>query len=146
MAEDNTMATDDCLFCRIIAGDLPSEKIYEDDDVVAILDLYPVSPGHALVLPKKHTKDFISTDPELLSRVIAKVHKVAGQVTRAMNADGFNLATFNGRASGQEVFHLHFHIIPRKAGDRVHVGWPKIRYREGEMAKVAERIRNVDEG
>ena len=135
------MAKDDCLFCRIIAGELPSEKIYEDDDVVAILDLHPVRPGHALVIPREHTKDFISTSPELLSRVITKVHKVAGLVADAMNADGFNLAAFNGRASGQEVFHLHFHIIPRKAGDGVRVGWPKMEYREGEMAEVARRIR-----
>ena len=137
------MSKDDCLFCGIIEGAIPSEKIYEDDDVVAILDLYPVRPGHALVMPREHTKDFMSTDAELLARVITKVHKVAGLVMKAMDADGFNLSVFNGRASGQEVFHLHFHIIPRKAGDGVRVGWPKMEYKEGEMAEIARKIRNA---
>ena len=136
------MAQDDCIFCKIIDGSIPSEKVYEDDDVVAFLDINPTCPGHSLVILREHTTDFISTDPALLSRLIAGVHKVAGKVTKAMGADGFMLAALNGPAAGQEVFHLHFHVIPRKRGDGALIGFgPKTPYKEGEMTQVAEKIR-----
>jgi len=136
------MAHDDCIFCKIIDGSIPSEKIYEDSDVVAFLDINPTRPGHALVVPREHTKDFISSDPALLSRAIAGVQKVAGKVMSAMDADGFVLAALNGPAAGQEVFHLHFHVIPRKEGDGALIGFgPKTPYKEGEIAEVADKIR-----
>ena len=137
------MPKDDCLFCKIIEGSIPSEKVYEDDEVVAVLDIFPVTPGHTVVMLKEHTKDFISTDPDLVARLFTKVHEVAGRVMKAMEADGFSVALFNGVAAGQEVFHLHVHVIPRKSGDGVRVGWPKTKYAEGEMEKAAAKIRAV---
>jgi len=131
----------DCLFCKIIDGSIPSEKVYEDDKVVAILDINPVTPGHTLVLPREHTDDFISTPPALLAEVMPSVHAVAARVMKGVKADGFAVVVFNGRAAGQEVFHLHVHIIPRKKGDGVRLGWPKTHYADGEMAELAEKIR-----
>ena len=133
----------DCIFCKIIDGTIPSEKIYEDDDVVAMLDISPVTPGHTLVLPRDHAKDFMSTEADVLAKVFPTVQKIAGQVMKGVKADGFSMVVFNGAAAGQEVFHLHIHIIPRKAGDGVRLGWPKTKYGAGEMQKIAEKIRSA---
>jgi len=135
------MSKTDCIFCKIIDGSIPSEKVYEDDDVTAVLDISPVTPGHTLVLPKKHSKDFLSTEADLLTRLAPTVQKIARQVMAGVKADGFSLVVFNGLAAGQEVFHLHIHIIPRKSGDGVRVGWPKAKYEPGQMATIAEQIR-----
>ncbi|HUU68452.1 MAG TPA: HIT family protein [Planctomycetota bacterium] len=135
------MAKTDCIFCKIIDGSISSEKIYEDDDVTAILDISPVTPGHTLVIPKTHSKDFMSTEADVLARLVPTVQKIAKQVVKGVKADGFALVVFNGPAAGQDVFHLHIHIIPRKMGDGVRVGWPKAHYEPGQMAKVAEQIR-----
>ena len=134
------MATD-CIFCKIIDGMIPSERVYEDDKVVAMLDTNPVTPGHTLVLPRTHTKDFLSTPAAVLADVMPRVHAIAAQVVKGVKADGFMMVVFNGPAAGQEVFHLHVHIIPRKKGDGVRLGWPKTQYADGEMSKVAEKIR-----
>jgi len=134
----------DCIFCKIIEGSIPGEKVYEDDDVVAFLDISPTRKGHTLVVPRQHTKDFASTNAELLARLISGVQKVAAKVVKGMGADGFMLATLNGPAAGQEVFHLHFHVIPRWMNDGALIGFgPKENYREGEMAEVAEKIRGA---
>jgi len=134
------MATD-CIFCKIIDGTIPSEKVYEDDKVVAILDINPVTPGHTLVLPREHSKDFLATPAALLADVMPRVQAIAAQVMKATKADGFAMVVFNGPAAGQEVFHLHVHIIPRKKGDGVRMGWPKTQYADGEMSKLAQKIR-----
>jgi len=135
------MAKTDCIFCKIIDGSIPSEKVYEDDDVTAILDVSPVTLGHTLVLPKQHSKDFLSTEADVLARLAPTVQKIARQVMAGVNADGFSILVLNGPAAGQEVFHLHVHIIPRKSGDGVRMGWPKAKYEPGQMAKIAEQIR-----
>lgn len=137
------MAKDDCLFCKIVAGAIPCEKIYEDDEVVAFLDINPVAPGHTLVVPKAHTRDFMSTGAAAAGRIFKKVHAVAGKVMSGTGADGFALTVFNGASAGQEVLHLHVHIIPRKAGDALRLGWPHARYADGEMKRIAGRIRSA---
>jgi histidine triad (HIT) family protein len=138
------MTNDECIFCKIVAGKLPSEKVYEDDDVVAFLDIAPARPGHTLVVPKDHTEDFMHTPPDLLARVMPKVHKVAEMVMQGLDADGLNIAVFNGPVAGQEVFHLHFHIIPRHEGDGMKIGFgPKKPYAEGQMPVVADKIRSA---
>ncbi len=103
----------DCIFCAIAAGEIPSFKIYEDEIVLAYLDINPFSLGHTLVIPKAHSEGLLDTPDETLAAVIARVKKVAAHLKAALPADGFNILQNNGEAAGQTVKHLHFHIVPR---------------------------------
>ena len=107
----------DCVFCAIAAGEIPSFKVYEDDLVLAYLDINPFSKGHTLVIPKEHSKGLLDTDDETLAAVISRVKKVAAHVAASLGCDGFNILQNNGEAAGQTVRHLHFHIVPRWTGD-----------------------------
>ncbi|MFH0779418.1 MAG: HIT family protein [Parcubacteria group bacterium] len=131
----------DCLFCKIIAGEIPSEKVYEDEDVFAFLDIKPVNLGHALVVPKKHCANLLDVDPETLKKTIAAIPKIAKAVMSAFDYQAFNLGVNNGALAGQLVAHLHFHIIPRKEGDG-HLLFPGKPYASAEeMKNVGEKIR-----
>lgn len=132
----------DCIFCKIIAGELPSSKVYEDGEVVAFLDIYPTRPGHTLVVPKIHCDDVVGCDPTALARMIQVAQKIAPAVVKAAGAEGFNLGVNNGSAAGQVIGHLHMHVIPRHNGDGLHL-WPAGKYAEGEMSRLAEKIRKV---
>ena len=99
---------EDCIFCKIVSGDAPSHKIYEDDDIVAFLDIHPVNPGHTLVIPKDHHKDLAETPPEIASKLIQVVQKIKPAVLGAVDADSFNLGVNVGEKAGQVVFHTHF--------------------------------------
>jgi len=132
---------DGCVFCKVVAGEIPAAKLYEDDVVVAFLDIGPISDGHTLVVPKKHCTTVHECDAEVLSAVAARLGKIAGAVVEAMDADGYNVLANNGSAAGQVVEHLHFHIIPRKTGDRVLTQWPSYKYPKGRMDEVAAKIR-----
>ena len=107
----------DCIFCAIAAGEIPSFKVYEDDLVLAYLDINPFSKGHTLVIPKAHSTGLLETDDATLAAVIARVKKVAAHITAKLGCDGFNVMQNNGEAAGQTVRHLHFHIVPRWKGD-----------------------------
>lgn len=107
----------DCIFCAIAAGEIPSFKVYEDDLVLAYLDINPFSKGHTLVIPKAHSTGLLDTDDATLAAVIARVKKVAAHITAKLGCDGFNILQNNGEAAGQTVRHVHFHIIPRWTGD-----------------------------
>ena len=106
----------DNIFAKILRGEIPAFKIYEDDDALAFMDVMPQSPGHALVIPKAPSRNLLDADPEVLSRVIPLVRKIAVASKVAFAADGIQIAQFNEPASGQTVYHLHFHIIPRFDG------------------------------
>lgn len=121
-----------CIFCAIAAGELPSFKIYEDDVVLAFLDINPFSNGHVLVIPKNHSEGLLDTDDATLADVIARVKKVARHIKAALPCDGFNILQNNGEAAGQTVKHLHFHIVPRLAGDDLRFVSVK-----GDMEKLA---------
>jgi len=136
------MNAQDCIFCKIVSGQIPAVKIYEDDVVVAFLDIGPVSEGHTLVLPRQHVKQAHSCPPELLGQVWTRLGKIAGAVASAMNADGYNVLCNNGKAAGQVVDHLHFHVIPRRAGDDVFTQWPSRKYGPGKAEAIAEKIRS----
>lgn len=107
----------DCIFCKIIAGEIPADKIYEDEKVFSILDLRPVNRGHALVMHKTHSKDFLSSSDEILADLMTRVRKIAEAIIKTTGATGFNIHINNGESAGQVVFHLHIHIIPRYSGD-----------------------------
>ncbi|MBQ4125469.1 MAG: HIT family protein [Desulfovibrio sp.] len=131
----------DCIFCMIAEGKIPSSKIYESDTVYAFLDLNPVHKGHTLIIPKKHAKDLLRLPPELGRDVVDAMQKVGRAVMEATGADGFNVVQNNGRAAGQEVEHVHWHVIPRFDGDGL-AFWPQTKYESMEaMNAMAERIR-----
>ncbi len=132
---------DGCVFCKMVAGEIPVTKIYEDEVVLAFLDIGPISDGHTLVIPKTHSPQVHACDPEVLSAVAARLGRIAGAVVAAMGVEGYNVLVNNGSAAGQVVDHLHFHIIPRKMGDRVLSGWPSYKYKTGQIEEIAGRIR-----
>ena len=134
------MKEDKCLFCKIVFGQIPVTKIYEDEAVLAFLDIGPISDGHTLVIPKMHYEKVDECPPEIMAQVASRIGKIAGAVSNAMNSDGYNVLCNNGKAAGQVIDHLHFHIIPRKTGDGVFDHWPSFKYEEGKIQKIAEQI------
>ena len=135
------MSTDDCLFCRMVAGQIPVAKIFEDDVILAFLDIGPISDGHTLVVPKQHFEKLHECPAELLSAVATRLGKVARAMAVAMNYEGYNVLCNNGPAAGQVVEHLHFHIIGRNSGDGLFNRWPSHRYQTGKIEDIADRIR-----
>jgi histidine triad (HIT) family protein len=134
----------DCVFCRIVAGDLPAAFVYRDPDVVGFLDLFPVHAGHTLIVPRHHASDLLDCPPDLAGRLFAAGARVAAAVVKATGADGFNLWTANGEAAGQTVFHLHLHIMPRFVGDRFGLRFPLDRRQapRDELEAMAAAIRS----
>lgn len=112
------------IFTKIVKGEIPCNKVYEDSKTLAFLDIQPVNEGHTLVITKKEYKDFLDMPEDELGSFMKTVHKVAKAVKNAVNADGVNVTTNIGKAAGQEVFHVHFHIIPRFLDDGLRM-WPK---------------------
>ncbi len=135
------MGVQDCIFCKIASGQISATKIYEDEVVVAFLDIGPISDGHTLVMPRQHFEKVHSCPPELLGQIWTRLGRIAGEVASAVGADGYNVLCNNGRAAGQVVDHLHFHIVPRKTGDGVFAQWPSYKYRPGQAEIIAEKIR-----
>ena len=109
----------DCVFCAIAAGEIPCFKVYEDELVLAYLDINPFSEGHTLVIPKAHTTGLLDTPDETLAALLARVKKVAAHLKTALGCDGFHILQNNGAAAGQTVGHIHFHIVPRRNGDPI---------------------------
>jgi len=138
MQENNKKG--DCLFCKIIAGEIPSYNIYEDGEITAFLDISPVNNGHTLVLPKKHVENLLEMDDETISSVFIKVRDISKAVMKSMNADGFNIEINNYKAAGQLVDHAHIHIVPRFESDGLR-HWPGKKLAEHEMREIAEKIK-----
>ena len=131
----------DCIFCRIVAGEIPSFKLLEDDRILSFMDINPASEGHCLVIPKAHAPNLFESDDESLDAVVTAARRVADAVRRTVNPPGISLTQANGPAAGQSVFHLHFHVIPRRPDDELLFNWEP---RPGDMdaiGKLAERIR-----
>ena len=133
----------DCIFCRIANGEIPSATVFEDEQVRVILDLGPAARGHALVLPKEHFKDSTEAPEALLGHMMAVGASVGAAEMKAFGADGFNLIQNNGEAAGQSVFHLHLHVIPRKAGDGAVGLWAPGKTTPEEMQETAQAIREA---
>lgn len=107
------MKHDDCLFCKIVAGDIPAAKVYEDEHVLAFMDISQVTTGHTLIIPKVHTKDIYDTPEDVASELFKRVPKISRAIKKAFNPAGINLLNNNEAPAGQSVFHLHIHLIPR---------------------------------
>ena len=106
-----------CIFCDIIAGKIPSKTVYEDEDVLAILDISQVTYGHTLVMPKKHVRNIVDSDEETVLKTVSVVHRLAGKIRTNTGAPALNILSNCGEEAGQSVDHLHFHIIPRYGKD-----------------------------
>ena len=129
----------DCIFCKIINGDIPSYKIYEDEEVLAFLDINPVALGHTLVIPKEHYETVFDAQEESFGKLSAKVAKVAKKINNALDCDGINILQNNGKASGQVIFHVHFHLIPRKEDDGV-LTFPNVIGEKVNFEEIAKKI------
>jgi histidine triad (HIT) family protein len=133
---------EDCVFCKIIRGEIPCSQLYEDDQVLAFLDIAPFNYGHALVIPKDHHHSITTLPSDFHARIMAVASKVAVAQMRALKAEGFNLVLNNGRCAGQEVPHVHLHVIPRFVDDQPIFKAAKKKYDSTEeMLKTAESIR-----
>lgn len=130
----------DCLFCKIVAGEIPSDKLYEDSATLAIVDIFPTSVGHALVLPKAHYADLLETPDDVAAAMLATAKLVAAASMKALGAPAFNLGVNTGVAAGQIVMHTHFHVMPRYEGDGL-VHWPKLALTKEQMAEAAAKVR-----
>lgn len=134
----------DCVFCKIAAGEIPSAKVYEDDDVLAFMDISPAAHGHVLVVPKAHFPNLLEADDEAVAKVMAVAKRVAQAQMKVLGADGVNVFQTNFPAAGQTVFHLHFHVIPRFDGDGLFKNWPPRPYASPEeAARIADSIRSA---
>lgn len=134
------MTGNNCIFCKMVGGEIPVTKIYEDEVVLAFLDIGPLSDGHTLLIPKEHFEKLHDCPSKLLGEICSRLGKIAKAVASAMNAEGYNVLCNNGTAAGQLVEHLHFHIIPRNTGDGVFDRWPAFKYPEGQIEAVAAKI------
>lgn len=133
----------DCVFCKIVNWETPSQRVYEDEQLIAFLDINPINWGHTLIIPRIHYANVLDTPPEVLGEMIKLTKKVGAAVTKATSCDGFNVGVNNGRAAGQLVDHVHIHVIPRFADDGLK-SWPsRSRYPEGEMGATAKKIKAV---
>lgn len=131
----------DCLFCKIIAGEIPAFKLYEDEETFAFMDINPANEGHALVVPKEHSKDLYSVSDAAIKASVVTARKVALALQKTVDFDGLNLLQCNGPAAAQSVFHFHMHVLPRRDQDELKLNWgPK----PGDMEAIrqlAERIK-----
>ena len=134
------MDANECVFCKIARGEIPSNKVFEDEKVLAFLDIGPVSTGHTLVIPKQHYEKLHEVPAGILSSITVCVGRVAKAVSQAVRSDGYNVLCNNGKAAGQLVDHVHFHIIPRNDGDGVFNRWPAGSYEEGQAEEIRKRI------
>lgn len=117
------MKNENCIFCKIAAGEIPSTTIYEDDDFRVILDIEPASKGHALILPKEHYANLYELPEELAAKALVVAKKVVSEMKEIVGCDGYNVLQNNGEAAGQTVFHFHIHLIPRYKEDGVTITW-----------------------
>lgn len=133
------MTDENCIFCKIIAGEIPSTAVYEDDDFRAILDVNPAARGHVIILPKKHAANIFELEDEEAAKIFPVAKKIATALKKTYQCDGVNVLQNNGEAAGQTVFHLHVHVIPRYYDDDVNIMW-----KPGEtpdLEVVAEEIK-----
>ena len=135
------MSEAECVFCKMVAGQIPIAKIYEDEFVISFLDISPISDGHTLVAPKQHFETLHDCPAQLLANVGSQLGKIAKAVVSGVNSNGYNILCNNGRAAGQLVKHLHFHIIPRSSGDGIFGHWPSYKCPEAKMEMIAGAIR-----
>ena len=135
------MKKDDCIFCKIANGQIPSATVYEDEDFRVILDIAPAAKGHALILPKEHYDNLWELGEKEAEKLMEIAKKVSKAQKEGLSCDGINVLQNNGTAAGQSVFHFHMHLIPRYEKDGMLIPWKTLSYEEGEAAAVCEKIK-----
>ena len=130
----------ECIFCKIVAGEIPSARVYEDETKLAFMDIGPIQPGHTLLIPKAHYERLTDLPDDLAADLARVLPRLGRAVVTAADADGFNIHQTNGTCSGQVVPHVHIHIIPRHDGDGYSFHWKAGSYSEGEMEAWRTRI------
>lgn len=133
---------EDCIFCKIVKGELPSFKLYEDSEIVSFLTIAPINEGHALVVPKEHYKDLFDTPKELLEKIISKSQKISNAIKQTTGCSGINIVQNNGKSAGQEIMHYHMHLIPRHEDDGLEQ-WHGKEKTPDEIKTVAEKIKSA---
>jgi len=131
----------DCIFCKIIAGDIPSYKVYEDDKVIAFFDILPISPGHTIIVPKNHVADVEDLSDEEISAMAVALKKIGAAVLKGLGVKGYSVFLDNKSAANQHVPHVHFHLVPRAEGDGLE-RWPQSGYSEGEAEHCLKQVQN----
>ena len=132
---------ENCIFCKIANGEIPSATLYEDEDFRVILDLGPASKGHALILPKSHAANIYELQDETAGKAMILAKKMATKLRDGLNCDGFNIVQNNGEIAGQTVFHFHMHLIPRKAGDQAVPEWEHLSLSDDEMKEICDKMK-----
>lgn len=135
------MKDNNCIFCKLANGEIPTATIYEDEDFRVILDANPAAKGHALILPKEHYANLYELDDELAGKSMILAKKMITKLTKALDCDGYNIVQNNGEAAGQTVFHYHVHMIPRHKDDKVGLGWTMHELTEEEKEDVLSKIK-----
>lgn len=130
-----------CIFCRLIKGEIPAAGVFEDDETLAFMDIGPVTPGHVLVVSKRHAANLFELSADEAAAVMRTAHKVAHAVREAFDPPGLTLLQANGRAGNQTVFHFHMHIVPRHADDGIALSWPRQEPGRDVLEAYAARIR-----
>lgn len=134
------MVKEDCIFCKIANGIIPSKTLYEDERFRVILDLGPAARGHALILPKEHYADLYELPEDTAAEAMKLARKMAARMTEKLQCEGFNLVQNNGEVAGQTVFHFHMHLIPRYQDDNQHIGWNPLSPSQEELEVVRRQI------
>ncbi len=134
-------ADPDCIFCKIIAGEIPCFKIFENEDSFAFMDINPANEGHALVIPKEHAADVHAVSDDAITATVRTAKRVAAAVDKTLSPDGLNLLQCNGPAAAQSVMHFHMHVLPRKNGDELKLNWGLEAGDMDAIAQLAEKIR-----
>jgi histidine triad (HIT) family protein len=134
----------DCLFCGIVEGSVPSETIDSDERTIAFMDIAPATPGHALVVPRKHSADLLEIEADDLSAAAIAAQRLAGRIKEVLDADGIDLINACGAAAWQTVFHFHIHVVPRYEDDPLKLPWVPEEGDKGEIAELAKKLRGED--
>lgn len=134
------MKKEDCIFCKLANGEIPTNSIYKDDDFKVILDASPATKGHALILPKEHFDNIYEVDDSVAAKILPLAKKLATHMTKKLGCDGFNILQNNGEAAGQTVFHLHVHLIPRYKSENAILEWNHLEFSDEEMAEIRDLL------
>ncbi len=131
---------ENCIFCKINKGEIPSFTLYEDEKFKVFMDISPATKGHVVIIPRKHIENIFEMDDETASEVLIVAKKIAKAMKEELKCEGLNILQNNGAVAGQTVFHFHIHLIPRYTHDSVHINWNSESYKEGEAVEIAKAI------
>ena len=132
---------EDCIFCKIVKGEIPAAKVYEDDYTLSFLDIMPANKGHCLVIPKKHYETFLDIPDKDLTNLMKTSKKVTKALSLSIGNGSYNIVMNNGKIAGQVVMHAHIHILPRFKGDKLRLNWSHKKYEDKEMEEYVDKIK-----